>query len=211
MEWSNLSIKSQNNTISNNVSTAVFIHGANQSSLSSEYLKSNCNFKKKYFVNYSSSERFFTNLEIMVEDLKKFDQIFIVGHSMGGLYGIYLTQHIKVAGGVSISTPFGGSFTADWARYFIPTYPLFKDVGRRSRPVADSKKIKLDIPWTQIVTTTGSVPYHGSKNDGVVTIDSMTARTDVEYVEVEHNHYEVVFSKKVANIINARYYSLTDC
>lgn len=189
--------------------TVVWIHGANQSPLSFEYLKNRCSFENEYFVSYSSSKSFYENFKNVTKEVEQFQSVFFVGHSLGGIYAIHLTEIVNTVGGVSISTPFGGSSTAEWARYLVPTYPLFKDVGRRSLPIVNANKIKLEVPWTQIVSTTGSVPYHGSVNDGVVTIDSMTARTDVEYVEVEHNHYEVVFSKKVANIINARYYQLT--
>ena len=43
-------------------------------------------------------------------------------------------------------------------------------------------EIELDIPWTQIVSTSGSVPYHNGPNDGVVTIASMTHRTDMTQI-----------------------------
>ena len=56
---------------------------------------------------------------------------FMIGHSLGGLYALHLTKHVDVAGAVSISTPFAGSWTADWARFFVPTYQLFRDVGRK--------------------------------------------------------------------------------
>ena len=128
-----------------------------------------------------------------------------MGHSLGGLYALHLTQHVEVVGGVSISTPFRGSSTADWAKYMVPSYALFKDVGRRAPAVQDSFKIYLDIPWTQIVSTTGSVPYHNGPNDGVVTIASMEHRQDMEFIRVEHTHYEVVCSDLVADIIVQKY------
>lgn len=190
--------------------TVIWIHGANQSPLSFEYLKNRCCFDKEYFISYTSSKGFYENLKNMTEEVKDIESAFFVCHSMGGIYAVHLTEIVPTIGGVSISTPFGGSSIADWARYLVPVYPLFKDVGRRSLPIINSKKIKLTMPWTQIVTTSGCVPYHGAPNDGVVTIPSMTARDDVEYVSVDHNHYEVVVSKKVASIVNSRYYSLTN-
>jgi pimeloyl-ACP methyl ester carboxylesterase len=141
----------------------------------------------------------------MIGTLADAGPVFVVGHSLGGLYGLHLTEHVNVVAGVSISTPFRGSSAADWAKYIVPNYPLFRDVGRRSPPVAAAENIKLEIPWTQIVSTAGSVPYLNGANDGVVTVDSMRCRADMSYVEVPHTHYEVMCSNTVANIILDRY------
>jgi hypothetical protein len=47
----------------------------------------------------------------------------------------------------------------------------------------------------------GDSPWIREKNDGVVTLDSMTYRKDFELIEVDLNHYEVVLSSKVVEII----------
>lgn len=183
--------------------TVVCIHGANQTSLSFAYLKTkldNCNFID---VNYSSTVNFYTNLEKMVLNLPKDEPVVVIGHSLGGIYGLHLTKYINVSKGYSISTPFRGSSTADWAKYIVPNYQLFKDVGRKSKPILESLEIKLTVPWTQIVSTKGSVPYHSGPNDGVVTLASMTARPDVDYFYVEHNHYEVMCSDTVSELIKS--------
>lgn len=183
----------------------IWIHGANQTSLSFEYLREKTKFTKEITVDYSSMNRFYDNLKDIVEQVQGNGPHFVIGHSLGGLYALHLTQHIRVVGAVSISTPFRGSSTADWAKYMVPQYPLFRDVGRRAPAVQHGHNIALDIPWTQIVSTTGSVPYHSGPNDGVVTIASMTHRSDMEFVEVPHTHYEVMCSNGVADIILDRY------
>jgi pimeloyl-ACP methyl ester carboxylesterase len=191
----------------NNPLNVIWIHGANQTSLSFEYLRSKTHFSKEILINYSSVNRFQDNLKDIVEQVQGNGPHFVIGHSLGGLYALHLTQYIRVAGGVSISTPFRGSSTADWAKYIVPSYQLFRDIGRRADPVVKGNDITLDIPWTQIVSTTGSVPYHNGPNDGVVTLASMKHRLDMEYIEVPHTHYEVVCSQNVADIISARYLS----
>jgi pimeloyl-ACP methyl ester carboxylesterase len=191
----------------NNPLNVIWIHGANQSSLSFEYLRSKTQFSKEITINYSSVNRFQDNLKDIVEQVQGNGPHFVIGHSLGGLYALHLTQYIRVAGGVSISTPFRGSSTADWAKYIVPSYQLFRDIGRKADPVVKGNDITLDIPWTQIVSTTGSVPYHNGPNDGVVTLASMKHRPDMEHIEVPHTHYEVVCSQNVADIIFARYSS----
>lgn len=185
--------------------SVVWIHGANQSPLSFNYLKYKTQFVNNIDISYSSANRFYQNLDDMIDKLETSKQVFLIGHSLGGLYALHLTQYCDVVGGVSISTPFRGSSTADWAKYIVPSYPLFKDIGRKSPPVVDSYKIKLNIPWTQIVSTAGSVPYHNGPNDGVVTVASMEHRTDMEKIRVNHTHYEVVCSQLVADLIVNRY------
>tara|TARA_B100000900_G_C20475022_1_gene673015 strand:+ start:382 stop:1041 length:660 start_codon:yes stop_codon:yes gene_type:complete len=183
----------------------IWIHGANQTSLSFKYLQTITNFSNEIMINYSSMNSFEDNLEMIKDSIKGKGPHFIVGHSMGGLYALHLTQYIRIVGGVSISTPFAGSWTADWAKYIVPSYPLFKDVGRRSSPIRTCADIKLDIPWTQIITTNGMVPYHGGPNDGVVTIESMQARNDMTHIKVPHTHYETMCSDTVGNIILDNY------
>lgn len=185
--------------------SVVWLHGANQTSLSFAYLRSKCNFKNEILINYSSMNRFYDNLDTIVSDLKNAGPIFVIGHSLGGLYGLHLTQHLNVIGGVSISTPFRGSSTADWAKYIVPQYPLFRDIGRKAPPVQEANKIELKIPWTQVVSTSGSVPYHSGPNDGVVTVASMTHRSDMKFVEFPHTHYEVVCSDAVAELVKNCY------
>ena len=186
----------------------IWLHGANQTSLSFEYLRSKTNFDKEILINYSSMNRFSNNLEDIIDQVQGHGPHFVIGHSLGGLYALHLTQHIRVAGGVSISTPFRGSSTADWAKYVVPSYPLFRDIGRKSMPVKQGDDIQLDVPWTQVVSTSGSVPYHNGPNDGVVTVASMTHRDDMEFIDVPHTHYEVMCSDRVAEIILQQYNQL---
>ena len=183
----------------------IWLHGANQTSLSFEYLRTKTQFKKEILVNYSSMNRFYDNMDMITEQCQNKGPHFVIGHSLGGLYALHLTKYLRVVGGVSISTPFRGSSTADWAKYIVPSYPLFKDIGRKADPIREANEIELDIPWTQIVSTSGSVPYHNGPNDGVVTLASMTHRTDMELVEVPHTHYETMVSDQVSEIVADRY------
>jgi pimeloyl-ACP methyl ester carboxylesterase len=203
-------LKQENDqTVSEDLSV-IWIHGANQSGLSFQYLRSLTRFKNELVVEYDTSNAFFNNLEMLS---KKINQVrgpyFVVGHSLGGLYALHLTKHVDIAGAVSISTPFAGSWTADWARFFVPTYQLFRDVGRRSIPIKEAQGINLKFEWTQIVSTKGNVPYHGGQNDGVCTIKSMKSRKDMELIEVPHTHFEVMCSDLVAEIILDRYQKIS--
>ena len=204
-KWFTLFRQENDQAVSSDIAV-VWIHGANQSGLSFQYLRSLTRFKNELVVEYDTSDKFFDNLEMLSNKINQVrGPYFVIGHSLGGLYALHLTKHIDIAGAVSISTPFAGSWTADWARFFVPTYQLFREVGRRSIPVKESQDINLKVEWTQIVSTKGNVPYHGGPNDGVCTIKSMKSRKDMELIEVPHTHFEVMCSDLVAEVISDRY------
>lgn len=185
--------------------TIVMIHGANATSKSFNYIKSQLPDWGFVMVNYNSADGFYYNLERIVQHTKTLGPLFIIAHSLGGVYALHMLQHLHVTQVFSVSTPFGGSATADWAKYMLPNYQLFKDIGIRSMPIMQAKEIEINIPWTQVVTTRGAVPWHKGDNDGVVTIRSMNSRNDMEYVYVDDNHYEILGSDYVVSLIKERY------
>lgn len=189
-----------------NHTKVVYIHGANQSSLCWTYLREKNNFDKEVLVNYNSTKSFYNNLENIKNDLDPQEPVFLIGHSLGGIYALHLLKHCNVIGAVSISTPFRGSSAADWAKYIVPQYQLFRDVGRKSKPIVDSHNIVINVPWTQIVSTTGTVPYLNGENDGVCTVASMEYRkNNMQCVRIPATHYEVMVSDRVVEIIKERY------
>ena len=184
----------------------VWLHGAGQTSTSFNYLRLVLPDWPATLIDYSSENSFYDNLDLIHSSVCSKEPLFVIGHSLGGIYGLHLTQHCNVVGGISISTPFNGSVIADWAKYIIPSYPLFRDVGSKSRPITEANSMPINIPWTQIISTTGTVPYIKAPNDGVVTVESMERRkNDMECVYVENTHYEVMCSNNVAQIIQKRY------
>ena len=204
MKWYNIFTKNfmKNKNYKNIDLTVIWIHGANQSSQSFNYLREKCNFKKEIFVNYDSSINFDENLNLIYNNVRNSDRCFLIGHSFGGVYALHLLQKLNVIGVVSISTPFNGSRTADWAKFVVPKYQLFKDAGRRSGPIISGHKIEIGCPWVQIISTEGGVPYHEGPNDGVCTIASMEYRSaDMEIFKVATTHFEVMVRPIVEKII----------
>ena len=186
----------------------VLIHGANQSSKSFGYIASNLPDWNITMVNYSCYETFDDNLHSMINLLSSRGPLFLVGHSLGGIYAAHLSQHLNVVGGVTLSAPYGGSSMADWAKYIVPGYPLLRDVGRRSKPIQDLKNFKIKAPWLQLVSASGHVPWINEPNDGVLTINSMRALPGIEYQDVDVNHYEIMCDNSVIDIIVNRYYNI---
>jgi pimeloyl-ACP methyl ester carboxylesterase len=184
--------------------TLVYIHGASATSESFNYIRSKIG--DGITINYDSRNGFENNLENIKKELSPFKDIFFVAHSLGGIYSLHLANAMpkQVLGAVTLSTPYGGAEVADFAKYFLPFSRLMRDIGPSSWVMRQSDKIKIQHPWTNVVTVQGQSPFIAEPNDGVVTISSMKHHADMELVEVDYNHYEVVLSDNIVNIIKER-------
>ena len=182
----------------------VYIHGASATSESFNYIRSKIG--DGIAVNYDSRNGFENNLENLKKELSPFKDIFFVAHSLGGIYSLHLANAMpkQVVGAVTLSTPYGGAEVADFAKFFLPFSRLMRDIGPSSWAMKQANKIKIQHPWTNVVTVQGQSPFMAEANDGVVTIASMKHHADMELVEVDYNHYEVVLSDQIVNIIQER-------
>jgi pimeloyl-ACP methyl ester carboxylesterase len=186
--------------------TIVYIHGASATAESFAYIRQ---FVRDHTelpdiaLEYNSADGFQHNIEQMYSQLDDAESLFFISHSLGGIYALHLANRYadRTIGGVSLSTPYGGCRQADFAKYFLPFSKLMKDIGTMSGPMVEARRLPAPPNWTNIVTTRGGSPWIHEPNDGVVTIESMQHRTDFELVELYANHYEVVLSKQVVEII----------
>jgi len=182
----------------------VYIHGANATSESFNYIKSKLGTGLD--INYDSRNGFENNLKDMRSTLQNYKNIVFVAHSLGGIYSLHLANAMpeSVKGAVTLSTPYGGAEVADYAQYFLPFSRLMRDIGPSSWVMKQARNIKIQHPWTNIVTVKGQSAFMHEPNDGVVTIASQKHHADMELVEVECNHYEVVLSDVVVKLIKER-------
>jgi len=184
--------------------TLVYIHGASATSESFNYIRSKIG--DGIDINYDSRNGFEKNLNEMIEQLKDVKDIAFVAHSLGGIYSLHIANAMpeQVKGAVTLSTPYGGAEVAEFAKFFLPFSRLMRDIGPSSWVMRQADKIKIQHPWTNVVTVQGQSPFIVEPNDGVVTIASMKHHDDMELVEVDYNHYEVVLSDQIVGIIKER-------
>ena len=186
----------------------VYTHGANASERSFAFIQQSLNFEQTHFCNYTSSDSTASdNIDRFIEELSyNDDDLFLIGHSLGGIYNLYILDEYpeRVKCGVTLATPYNGSEIATWARFMNPGYKLFRDITPESSFIEYSRNISITVPWTQVVTTVGSVPWIMGKNDGIVTRDSMMSRSDIQFIEIDRNHYEIVQSQRVVDLIKSK-------
>ena len=182
----------------------VYIHGANATSESFNYIRNKLG--SGIDINYDSRNGFENNLKDMQATLDGQTDLVFVAHSLGGIYSLHLANAMPeaVKGAITLSTPYGGAAVADYAKYFLPFSRLMRDIGPSSWAMKQADKIKIQHPWTNIVTVKGQSPFMHEPNDGVVTIASQRHHADMELIEVDFNHYEVVLSDVVVGLIQER-------
>ena len=184
----------------------VYIHGASATGDSFNYIRGHLKHKNELVIEYDSSNGFENNLDQMKQQLANVDNVFFICHSLGGIYALHLADAFpqNVLGAVTLSTPYGGAESADYAKYFLPFSRLLRDIGPNSKPFRSANSIKIQHPWLNVVTTRGDSPWILHANDGVVTVNSMTHRKDIELIQLYTNHYEVVINPKVVEIIKTQ-------
>jgi len=184
--------------------TLVYIHGASATSESFNYIRSKLG--KGIDINYDSRNGFKNNLAEIIEQLADVQDMAFIAHSLGGIYALHVANAMpdQVVGAVTLSTPYGGAEVAEYAKYFLPFSRLMRDIGPNSWAFEQADKIKIQHPWTNVVTVKGQSPFMLAHNDGVVTIASQKHHADMELIEVDYNHYEVVLAEPVVKIIKER-------
>jgi len=182
----------------------VYIHGASATSESFNYIRSKVG--RGTDINYDSRNGFENNLNDMLATLKEQDDMFFVAHSLGGIYSLHIANSLpdRVLGAVTISTPYGGAQVAEVAKYFLPFSRLMRDIGPSSWAMTQADTIKIQHPWCNVVTVRGQSPFIPDANDGVVTVKSQQHHVDMELVEVDYNHYEVLQSDTVVRLVRDR-------
>ena len=182
----------------------VYIHGANATSESFNYIRKKLG--TGIDIDYDSRNGFENNLKDMLLKLSTTENMAFVAHSLGGIYALHIANAMpdQVLGAVTLSTPYGGAAVADYAQYFLPFSRLMRDIGPSSWVMKQANSIKIQHPWTNIVTVKGQSPFLLERNDGVVTIASQRHHSDMELIEAECNHYEVVLNNQVLEIIKER-------
>lgn len=185
------------------MTTTVYIHGANATKNSFNFLRLYLGADSDILLSYNSKEKFKNNLNAMVERLKGINNLKFIAHSLGGIYAVHLAARLnkRVRGGITISTPYGGLEYAGWLKWVYPHYALFRDVSPTSDVIQDAQRIKLTVPWHKIVTAQNSAPWLWSDNDGTVTVDSQLKKK-CPTTKLALGHYEVLLSKQTVDVIS---------
>jgi triacylglycerol esterase/lipase EstA (alpha/beta hydrolase family) len=175
----------------------VYIHGANSTPASFNYIKGKLPMHTYTDITYANDIPLMEIVHSIYESLPH-GPIYIIGHSLGGVIAVALSQLNKyyknkqIEKIFTISSPFGGSKAADYLRWFFPHYRLFADISTVSPIIKAATSIGAVVPTKNIVTCKGSMPLLNGENDGVVSVESQMALVGAEKEKQNLNHFEVL-------------------
>jgi pimeloyl-ACP methyl ester carboxylesterase len=184
-----------------------YVHGANSSPLTFNFIKTKLTGYQSVDIAYDVNEGAENVAKrVAVATQKAADQtgapVTVVGHSLGGVIAACAAaQTTSIARIASMGTPYGGWRIATVARWFTVSQ-LLDDIHPGSRLIRGVLQNTPRIPILAVVTTAGGNPFLGEPNDGVVGIASQRALPRAKYIDVQTNHFEVLLSKQVADIVS---------
>jgi pimeloyl-ACP methyl ester carboxylesterase len=181
----------------------VYIHGNHATADSFNFIRNHLPGHNDILLEYDSGQGFYSNHASMLERLDGLDELFFIAHSLGGIHALHLAHELgkRVVGGVTMSTPYGGSEAAEMVACLLPFSQVLRDIKPHSAPIIAGREIILSVPWTNLVSTAGGSPFMLAANDGVVTHDSMRHRADIRLVDVDCNHFEIVLNPHALGVI----------
>lgn len=146
--------------------------------------------------------------EIVKQARKKLDesgkQTIVVGHSMGGLVALAISDHEACKQVITMASPLSGIAIEKMFQPFIyGRAPILAELAPRSDFIKSLHKKKYEKRVDCIITTTGFNPVMLEKNDGVVSIASqeswLPSTAVLHYVDC--NHYEILQSEQAFTTI----------
>ena len=178
-----------------------YIHGAGASHRSFAWLHEQLGDFPAQFFNYDLSEATSAVIDrlstAITQDARP---AMLVGHSLGGIVAT-ASAAANITRVVTICAPFGGIRYAELLSLFN-SHPLLNDMRSHGRLLSSVRAARLTRPHLAIVGTQG-LPFFAEDNDGAVTVASQTALSSVHYASLPLNHFEVLLSRDVVDLIRA--------
>ena len=179
-----------------------YVHGAGASSRSFTWLEEQLPPHQAHMFDYSVGESLTQCIVRLTEDIAANPEpSIVIGHSLGGVIAAGVAGQANVEGVITLCAPLGG-LSAATVMTIVAPHQMFRDITPfnpmlrtiRNGLVASGKR---HLP---IVATSG-LPFTSLPNDGVVPLDSQMAIEGLDYQSFPVNHYEVLLTKEVVEII----------
>lgn len=125
----------------------------------------------------------------------------LIGHSLGGIIAAICAGAPNVKRIVTICAPFGGIRFAEFLSIFM-SHPLFNDLRSHGPLLSYVRDHPMIKPHLAIVGSRGLPSFFHEENDGVISVASQTAMLGPRYEVVNFNHFEVLLSDAVVDLIH---------
>lgn len=201
----------------------VYLHGANSTGISFNYIMQNLPEHRKIVIEYScdsSLKKICESVEDAVIASVDINKPFtIIGHSLGGIIGAYVFARlhkneqikpvIEQCKLVTLASPFGGSKAATFIRWFFPGDILYRDIAHNGHGVMSAirKSVLLRNLGAQgrilpmVAHSEHPIFNKLEPGDSVVTVRSQKSMPEWKYEAFQYNHFEILQAPDVADRI----------
>lgn len=176
-----------------------YVHGAGASPRSFNWLCDRLPSHTPKLFSYPIGESVGSVARRLEAELRDDVQTVLMGHSLGGVIAALCSELPNVYRLVTLCAPFGGVRYVDVMSLFS-FEPLFHDLRPHGHLLSSLRHRSSYTPHLGIVGTSG-LPFITEQNDGVVTVSSQTALSGAIYKMLPLNHFEVLLSSEVVNLV----------
>lgn len=190
----------------------MFIHGAWSSCQSFNYLSRRVDneldryIKDTIFFEYNTIKDPIDNIvRRAIKEISKDDtETLVIGHSMGGLVALVITDQPNCYRTITLASPLSGIKIKKVFQPFIyARAPILAELSPDSTFIKNLPKRKYTKRVDCLITTKGFNPLMMEKSDGVVTVYSQERWMPETALPtyVENNHYEILQSDQAFSTI----------
>ena len=165
------------------------IHGAISSPRIFNYLKLQTgNRYNWHFLDYQTET---SGLSDIINSIQPLKSAHVVGHSMGGLIALGLSNQSWVKSVTTIATPLGG-VDVNLIQAYLSRSEFIKEIASHGEFINNLRRHLINKPVQHLLSTSGFSPWLYEPNDGVVTLRSQRAMKFGDVHEIPANHAEIM-------------------
>jgi len=177
------------------------IHGAYSSPFIFNYLQKQLpkSYKWQFFDYRKNPEG---HMGPLIEQLQKLvtQDCHVIGHSMGGILGLWLGDHLGVRSITTIATPLDGLDISIF-QSMLTRSPYVKEMAYGSKFLKHIHEQDFYMPVQHIITTKGYNPFIYEESDGVVTMRSQRGWSIGDIHNIPANHAEVMMHDDTVRLV----------
>ena len=189
----------------------MLIHGAWSTSQSFNHISRMIDMYLESYVRYTilfDYNPFVDNMDKIVDKArKKLDdeaETLVIGHSLGGLIALAISDHEKCYRTITLASPLSGiKINRLFQPFIYARAPVLGEIAPCSSFIRNIQKKQYDKRIDCMITTRGYNPLIFEKSDGVITVatqEKWMPQSAVATYE-ECNHYEILQSDQAFSII----------
>lgn len=190
--------------------TIIFIHGANSSPVSFNFLSHFLPSHKRVDFSYETNDTLEYSLLkldtcIFNEHKSSLEKVCLVAHSMGGILALAARQLPTDGVGsiCTIASPVMGIKSAGYLRFAFPGEQIFNNVAPSNGVIRSIREYTPALPTLACITTKGASPFFREPNDGVVTVSSQEGPESIPRIYFPLNHFEVLLDYGVVDTVKS--------